>query len=528
MDSWKRQEVMKSIERDVDFQKNKKNPVTNNNGDKQITINGNIANNSQDEIINKPLEPKLSNQQEAKLDRDYQAYKSNVVTFAQLNVQDKKESTQKISFKSSFQKNFNLEKYGKMETNIAWVKILAIMLVVLTHTIQSSLSFAGVNGGSIVKLVGVIGDNAYALHFFQILSIPCVNLFVVVSCFLENKSMKIKFYKLIKMYLLITFILLMMTAIKWAIWPDKINIQEWVNAIIWFYIEDPWYFTAYFAFLLIVPFVNYMFKKLTLNGVNVAFIVVIIVFLLWKLLTILFGTGLWDGSTGIVPVSTKIKDAVTNRGYNVINFLVIYVVVQWIVRHNFFARFKWYGWLTLWVVNFGIQYLMVVWSYSNMLYEYSNPFVIISAISLFGLFYNIKMKKNAYVNYISTLTMFIFLFHWNALGKTFILADSTNSDLGNMWLTNIMQTLLYQKTVFMCGLWVADPQLWPLHVLLIFAVLFLALLMISIAFDMLCRFVTAIPAWIKFVQWNKDLLQLDRFENLFIDDVKPQAQTVKA
>ncbi len=243
--------------------------------------------------------------------------KQNTTTFGK-NPSEVKE-VQIISFKESLKKNFNLQRYEKMETNIAWVKIIAILLVVLTHTIQSSLGWASANGGSIMDLYKFAGNNAYALHFFQILSIPCVNLFVIVSCFLENKSIKIKFYKLFKMYLLITFILLMFTLFKWAIWPQKISIEEWVNDIIWFYVEDPWYFTAYFAFLLIVPFVNYMFKKLTLNGINVAFIVVIIIFLLWKLLAILFGTGLWDGATGIV-ISTRIKDAVTNRGYNVINF----------------------------------------------------------------------------------------------------------------------------------------------------------------------------------------------------------------
>ncbi|MDE5774707.1 MAG: acyltransferase [Malacoplasma sp.] len=455
-------------------------------------------------LIEKPLE-------EVNLKQNTKTFGKNPVEVKEVKI---------ISFKESLKKNFNLQKYEKMESNIAWVKIIAILLVVLTHTIQSSLGWASANGGSIMDLYKFAGNNAYALHFFQILSIPCVNLFVIVSCFLENKSIKIKFYKLFKMYLLITFILLMFTVFKWAIWPQKISVEEWVNDIIWFYIEDPWYFTAYFAFLLIVPFVNYMFKKLTLNGINVAFIVVIIVFLLWKFLAILFGTGLWDGATGIV-IPTKIKDAVTNRGYNVINFLVIYVIVQWLIAHNFFARWKWWGWLIIYVVTFGLQYLMIVWTYSSMVYEYSNPLVILSALSIFGIFYNFKIKKNVFVNYISTLTMYIFLFHWNALGKTFISFNQSNADLGNLWLSNIMQTLMYQKTVFLAGLWVGDPTQWPAYVLLVFVVLALVLIVMSIIFDFICRFVTAIPWWQKSVNWIKDLMNLDRFENLFIKDDKP-------
>lgn len=455
-------------------------------------------------IIEKPLE-------EVNLKQNTKTFGKNPAEVKEVKI---------ISFKESLKKNFNLQKYEKMESNIAWVKIIAILLVVLTHTIQSSLGWASANGGSIMDLYKFAGNNAYALHFFQILSIPCVNLFVIVSCFLENKSIKIKFYKLFKMYLLITFILLMFTVFKWAIWPQKISVEEWVNDIIWFYIEDPWYFTAYFAFLLIVPFVNYMFKKLTLNGINVAFIVVIILFLLWKLLTILFGTGLWDWATGIA-IPTKIKDAVTNRGYNVINFLVIYVIVQWLIAHNFFARWKWWGWLIIYVVTFGLQYLMVVWTYSSMVYEYSNPLVILSALSIFGIFYNFKIKKNVFVNYISTLTMYIFLFHWNALGKTFISFNQSNADLGNLWLSNIMQTLMYEKTVFLAGLWVGDPTQWPAYVLLVFAVLALVLIVMSIIFDFICRFVTAIPWWQKTVNWIKDLMNLDRFENLFVKDDKP-------
>ncbi|RXY96933.1 hypothetical protein D8X55_02075 [Malacoplasma penetrans] len=441
---------------------------------------------------------------------------------AQIQLTDQKET--KVStipkFKDAIQKNFNLTKYGKMETNLSWLKILAILLVVLTHTIQSPLGWASNNGGSIEALYPIIGNNAYYLHFFQILSIPCVNIFVVISCFLENKPLKIKFYKLIKLYLQITFILLMMTVFKWIVWPTKISYEDWIDSIIWFFIEDPWYFTAYFAFLMIVPFVNYMFKKLTKNGVNIAFLVVMIVFILWKLLAMFAGRGLWDSSLGIFG-NYGIRDAVTNRGYNVINFLVIYVIVQWLIVHDFFRRFKWYGWTITYLVTFGIQYLMIVWTYSNMLYEYSNPFVILSAISLFGMFYNMKLKKkNEYVNYLSTLTLLIFLLHWNQLGKTFIMYSSADSDLGDMWLSYIMRTLMRQPVVFMTGAWVAEPNLWAVHVLLIFALLATALFMMSLIYDLLSRLITALPPWNAFVNMSKSLLMLERYEVLFVDDQK--------
>ena len=157
----------------------------------------------------------------------------------------------------------------------------------------------------------------------------------------------------------------------------------------------------------------------------------------------------------------------------------------------------------------------------DRLYEYSNPLVILSAISIFGIFYNFKLKKNVFVNYISTLTMYIFLFHWNALGKTFISFNQANADLGNLWLSNIMQSLMYEKTIFLGGLWVGDPSQWPAYVLLVFVVLALSLITMSIIFDFMARFVTAIPWWQKTVNWIKDLMNLDRFENLFVKDDKP-------
>ncbi len=175
----------------------------------------------------------------------------------------------------------------------------------------------------------------------------------------------------------------------------------------------------------------------------------------------------------------------------------------------------------IYIATFSMQYIMVIWTYSNMLYEYSNPLVILSAISIFGIFYNFKIKKNAFINYISTLTMYIFLFHWNALGKTFISFNQSNADLGNLWLANIMQTLMYERTVFLAGLWVGEPSQWAAYVLLVFVVLSLVLIVMSIIFDFICRFITAIPCWQKTVNWIKNLMNLDRFENLFIKDEKP-------
>lgn len=449
------------------------------------------------------------------------AYKTNSICFGNV----KPTPTKILPFNESIKKNFNFTKYNKLDTNISVLKIVAIILVVLTHTIQSSLGLVSANGGSIVSLYNQMGGNIYWLHFFQTLAIPSVNIFVVVSCFLENKSFKIKLYKLIKMYFLITFILLMMTLLKWCIWPTKISIKEWFSSVLWFFVEDPWYFTAYLCFLLLVPFFNYLFRKLSKKGIDICFGIVILIFVIWKILTMLFGTSLWDESAGLIRNllgnekswwMPNIHDIITNRGYNFLNFFVIYVIVQWIISHNFFDKLKWYVWSLIYLFTFCLQYLLIVWTYSNMVYEYSNPLVILLAISLFGWFYNIKMKKNEYINYLATLTMLIFLFHWNPLGKTFLAYNSANSDLGNIWVSSIMRDLLYKDSIFLFGVWVAATSLWPIHILLVFIMLLIALLMIAIIFDLICKLFISIPYWQIFIDWNKSFFQLERFENPFI------------
>lgn len=41
------------------------------------------------------------------------------------------------TFNVNLQKNFSFSRYAKMESNLSWLKIIAILLVTLTHSMQS-------------------------------------------------------------------------------------------------------------------------------------------------------------------------------------------------------------------------------------------------------------------------------------------------------------------------------------------------------------------------------------------------------
>lgn len=428
------------------------------------------------------------------------------------------------SFSQSLQKNFSSSKYAKMQSNLSYLKVLAILLVTMTHTMRTLYQ----TNSSLIGLAANNPVNPWIFMFLQVLSIVCVNIFVCVSCYLENKSLKVKFFKFIKLYLIIVLVLCVSQSIEWIIaaclgqgpWvqANATSWQSWLKCFIWFYYEDPWYFTAYFAFLLMVPFVNVLFSKLSLNGKNVAFGVVIFIFIVWKGLYLAFSNawGFTGGTSGTAnnplfgyaldnPTDGTITDSILGRGYNFLNFFVIYVIVQWLIAHDFFRRFK-YGWMPLYLFAFVLMYLLTIWIPGGNInaFMYSNPLVILMSICLLGAFLNLKCKNRKWINYLSTLTMYVFVCHWNPLGKVFLQkifqpalnGVFTGSDLNFM------------------GWFQVSQDMWVLCWLLWWVILSVVMYIIAMIVDALFKFFTAIPAWQKMVDWMKTVTKLDKFENI--------------
>ncbi|MCF0217506.1 MAG: hypothetical protein HUJ42_00470 [Malacoplasma sp.] len=436
---------------------------------------------------------------------------------AQMGIQNQEKP--KVTFAGNLKKNFNFNRYAKMESNLSYLKIIAILLVTMTHTMRDLYQ----TNYSLIDMQQIGGNvSPWLFMILQVLSIICVNLFVCISCYLENKSFKVKFFKVIKLYLLITFILCVTQALEWIIaaivgggaFPlaNASSWKDWLKCFIWFYYEDPWYFTAYFAFLLLVPFINLLYSKLSLNGKNVAFGVVMFIFISWKVLYLAFSNQ--QGFTGGASTTANnpllflnlgaITDSILGRGYNFLNFFVIYAIIQWLVAHDFFYRFR-YGWWPLYICTFGLMYLLSVFVKGGNInaFMYSNPLVILMSVCVFGGFLNIKCKKRKTVNYLSTLTLYVFALHWNALGKVFIqtiFRDPLNQ--------------IFRGGGSFLGWWYSPQDLWVLNEIFYWALFSFIMFLIAIAVDMIFKFCTAIPAWQKMVAFFKETLKLDKFENI--------------
>lgn len=451
------------------------------------------------------------------------------------------------SFSKNLQKNFDFNKYAKFQSNLSYLKVIAILLVVLTHTMRDLYQA----NSSLIDLTQVAGHpnsvNPWIFMFLQILSITCVNIFVSVSCFLENRSMKVKFFKFIKLYLIITLILCVTQAMEWIIasiiggggtqWTQvsPTSWQNWLKCFIWFYYEDPWYFTAYFAFLLIVPFVNLLYSKLSLNGKNVAFGIVILIFVVWKILYLGFSNA--PGFTGATSVTSNsplfgttipgITDNILGRGYNFLNFFVIYAIIQWIIAHDFFKRFK-KGWLPLFVFAFALMYILSIWVPNGNInaFMYSNPLVILMSICLLGAFLNLKCKNRKWINYLSTLTMYVFVCHWNPLGQVFIY-NYFKPALNNVfWGSDGGLYGAYTGSANFMGWFVAPQDTWVLCLLLWWIILSTALFIISMCVDSIFKLCTAIPAWQQMINWMKSVTKLDKFENI-VEGIKDKKEEDK-
>ncbi|MBR0492074.1 MAG: acyltransferase [Clostridia bacterium] len=320
------------------------------------------------------------------------------------------------------------------ESGIETVKIIAILLIIVSHVVQtySSMNSALLNNAT-------TNPRFFILMIFMHLGILGNCIFIICSSWFligSNKNNK----KKILTFIVEIFVISIIIMIAFLILGINIGKKDILKSFFPTLFANNWYMTCYILFLMITPFLNMILDKISKKQLLRFNLMAIILY--WGISFIkssFYTTNLLLFVTIFFIVSYFKKyciGIVRNKKFN-LKLLIISIIM--FIALIFFTNI--FGLKLDFMSNKVLHWL-----------RYNNPLLLIIAFSLFCIFKNMNFY-NKKVNYIASLTLYIYIIHENILVRDYLRKDIWKW-IGEKFTYNniIIETLIYAVILFIVSL----------------------------------------------------------------------------
>lgn len=293
------------------------------------------------------------------------------------------------------------------ESGIELYKVIAIFLIVLSHVIQTLTEpnyVLGIGEGTFINIATATTDlNVLLLALFRICGALGNNMFFICSAWFLVNSKKMSLKKVVHM-ILDVWIINMIVLIALRSIGVQLQISDTVKTFFPTTFANNWYITCYLLFYMIHPFLNRMLEQLSINE-HLAFATILFVIYFIIPVLPLEEINLFFANEFVIFLATyvivsfikifknewteKLKTNKCILFVSVISYIVLILCVDFLgLRTNYFFN------------------RLVRWNMNNSL------FMFLIAFSSF----NIMKKKefiNRTINYLSSLSLLVYIFHEN-------------------------------------------------------------------------------------------------------------------
>ena len=300
------------------------------------------------------------------------------------------------------------------ESGIELYKVIAIFLIVLSHVIQTLTEpnyVLGIGEGTFINIATATTDlNILLLAFFRICGALGNNMFFICSAWFLVNSKKMSLKKVIHMILDVWIINMIVFFGLHAI-GVQLQISDTVKIFFPTTFANNWYITCYLLFYMIHPFLNRMIEQLSINEHLALTSFLFVIYFIVPVLP-LEEINLFFANEFVIFLAT----------YVIVSFIEIYKN-EWTENLKFnecilFVSIISYVVLILCVDFLGLRtnYFLnrlVRWNMNNSL------FMFLIAFSSFNI---MKKKKfiNRSINYLSSLSLLVYIFHENLAFRRYL------------------------------------------------------------------------------------------------------------
>ena len=185
--------------------------------------------------------------------------------------------------------------------------------------------------------------------------------------------------------------------------PNSIEIKDLITYMFPVMTRKYWYFSAYFALFLFIPYINILIKHL--DKTKHRNLIIIITFLFCIL--------------GWFCHPFRTEPFNLNNGYSFLWLASLYIIGAYIKLYsNDFNKFKTSSFLFNYINVIGIIFIIhfIIFELTNryvyVFMNYNSPFILIASICLFLYFSKLKnIKSSSFITNISSLSFGIYLVH---------------------------------------------------------------------------------------------------------------------
>ena len=294
--------------------------------------------------------------------------------------------------------------YSNRNSSIELLKIISIFMIVLSHSVP--LWSIEIQEGLIDLNLASLDIQNMILVFFKYLGQIGNAIFIICSSYFLLDNNKINAKKVLYIMADVFFISIAFL-IVFLLLGYNLSSKELIKQIFPTTFKNNWFVTVYLIFYIIHPLLNIIIEKL--NKKSLLHICMFIVIYYFCIQFIFEPTTNYQDIVGFVLIyfivaylKNFLRNYSLNKKLNIIVLLISCIAfISFIILENFI----------------GCKIKML----SDNILRFAtlmNPLVIIISISLFNLFVN-KNYNNLKINYISSLSLLIYLIHENALVREY-------------------------------------------------------------------------------------------------------------
>lgn len=289
------------------------------------------------------------------------------------------------------------------QSNIELLRILAIAGVIILH-----YNNPVVGGGITYTEEGSL--NFYVLYFLESISICAVDLFMLISGYFMCESKKKSLWKPIELLIQVMTFHEAIYLLKVILGLEIFSVKSALVTLI----PANYFVILYCAVYFLSPYINVMLDRLSNKSFRVLVAISICLFSIYPTMVDVVGEIRGNYVIGLSTIGMY----GSQWGYNIVNFMLMYLLGAYIKRENAKAL-KWNTWKLTALLFLDIL-LIVAWARVNdnigyfierSSWEYCNPLVIFAAVISFILFFRIKIGVNKVINRLAAGAFTVFLLH---------------------------------------------------------------------------------------------------------------------
>lgn len=274
-------------------------------------------------------------------------------------------------------------KCGNRNSSVELLRILSMLMIVVHHFIIDTMY-------SVPEIIGTEGEVTPRLGASIMINGLCyigVNCFILISGFF---GIKLRTKGVLKLWLVFSFYVALGLYLKDGIVLNNLTI---LKVMLPFWYSGKWFMHCYLILCFISPFLNRTIDKINKQNFQS-------VLILFTIINIGFGFFL--------------QDSYNSNGYNVANFVYLYLIGGYIRRFVNLNKTKTSS-LVLFYLLFGIGFgLFAIISHFHYIpfyksYAYNNPFLMCAAISFSMIFFKYNYY-NKTINWLASSCLAVYLF----------------------------------------------------------------------------------------------------------------------